>query len=672
MLELRALLRTLCRSRSSSLAAVCLIGCGVAAATVTFAAADAVLWRALPYRDASRLALLTTASNAGETAVSLQDFLLVREAAGSASVAASGAFTPEFALTGFGEPRQLRGRVLSAGYFATLGIPLAAGREFRREEEKPGAGTVVMLTDRLWDQLFGRRQVIGTAVSMNGRSHTIVGVLPPFRDYLGDVDVYVPYQFPPTLPRKIKLFAPVVRLGPSQSVESLQGTLAALSRSVEPEEPGVRLTAKGLPAAVADRSRARAQTLFAAGGGLLLIAMLNFIMLTTARARQRHAEFAIRTSLGAPRWRIVLLGAAEAAALSAVGVALALELSQLALPLLQHLFGRDAVNEVGIGPRAIGFALAVAVLAVVATAVVITRVNMPAPSRRLIGARFATGRGFVVMQLALTVALGVSSIVLVRNFVAQRDADPGFVVDGRYTSRFALPAGKYADPARRLVFWRSLIDRLEADGLDAAIATELPLTGEDNPTPFVATSADGRGITVKVRSISPNYFAQMNMRIRDGRALAATDTLSAPSVVVVNEQLAKLLERSGRAVGQVLTFDFGGGPVRAVVAGIVSNIRHEGLYGIPAPESYFAFARDILEMVLRQSTGYAVAGIALGLALLAVAARSLSAVVHGVVVWDPAVILTYSLFVGLVSIAAASIPAWRAATISPAECLTDC
>ncbi len=164
----------------------------------------------------------------------------------------------------------------------------------------------------------------------------------------------------------------------------------------------------------------------------------------------------------------------------------------------------------------------------------------------------------------------------------------------------------------------------------------------------------------------------MNMRIRDGRALAPTDTLSAPSVVVVNEQLARLLERSGRAVGQVLTFDFGGGPVRAVVAGIVSNIRHEGLYGIPAPESYFAFARDILEMVLRQSTGYAVAGIALGLALLAVAARSLSAVVHGVVVWDPAVILTYSLFVGLVSIAAASIPAWRAATISPAECLTDC
>jgi hypothetical protein len=95
----------LCRSRASSIAAVCLIGCGVAAATVTFAVADAVLWRALPYPDAARLALLSTTSNAGDAPVSLQDFLVTREALGSSRVAASGAFTPEYALTGLGAPR---------------------------------------------------------------------------------------------------------------------------------------------------------------------------------------------------------------------------------------------------------------------------------------------------------------------------------------------------------------------------------------------------------------------------------------------------------------------------------------------------------------------------------------------------------------------------------------
>src|SRR5437763_17173397 len=101
MLEFRALVRMLLRSRASSMAAICLIGCGVAAATITFAAADAVLWRALPYRDAAQLVLLSTSSDAGNAPVSLQDFLATREALGSSRVAASGAFTPELALTGF-------------------------------------------------------------------------------------------------------------------------------------------------------------------------------------------------------------------------------------------------------------------------------------------------------------------------------------------------------------------------------------------------------------------------------------------------------------------------------------------------------------------------------------------------------------------------------------------
>jgi hypothetical protein len=320
------------------------------------------------------------------------------------------------------------------------------------------------------------------------------------------------------------------------------------------------------------------------------------------------------------------------------------------------------------------------------------------------------------------------------------------------------------------VFWRSLNDRLQADGTEAAIATELPLTSEDNPTPFVATAADGRAITVKLRSVSPNYFSVMRMHIRDGRGLAATDIRSAPMAVVVNEHMARLLDRSQPAVGQVLTFDFGGGPVRADVVGVVSDIRHAGLNRSPFAESYFSFEQtplttyslvvasrrpiadvarrlrgvldsidpaqpfapliaytehidrslsgarlqmqvvgmfslaaaaiaafgvygllmfivtncrrewalrlamgaapgDILRMVLRQSMTYAVAGVALGLAVFGIAARWLKAVVYGVQLWDPTVILAYAVLMAMVCIAAASIPAWRAAAISPSECL---
>jgi predicted permease len=762
MVEVRALFRILSRSRASSAAAVVLIGCGVAAATMTFAAADAVLWRALPYQDAARLAVVHTTSPSGQAAVSLQDFLQLRDSLGEANVAASGAFTPEYALTGVGEPRQIRGRVLSAGYFATLGISLAAGREFTLDEEKFGAGLSAILTDRAWGQLFGRRPIVGSSLAMNGRSYTVIGILPPFRDYLGDVDVYVPYHFPATLPRKIKLFTPIVRLAPVQSLASLKRTV----------EPGVTLTAQSLVSMVADRARARAETLFGAGAGLLSIATLNFIMLMAARAKQRHAELAIRASLGASRLRIVLLNAMEVAALAGAGVLLALFLARLALPLLQHQFGGEIVTDMNLGTRSFAFALAAGVLAASTSTMVIVfpQWRVARSSRTVIGARLAAGRGLVVAQLGLSVALGVSAVLLARSFLTQRQTNPGFAIAGRYTSRVALPATRYADPQRRATFWRTLVDRLEADGTGAAIATELPLTGQDNPTPFVATTADGRPLSVKLRSISPNYFEQMQMRITAGRALARTDTLATPRVVVINEQLARLLERNGPPVGQVLTFDFGGGPIAARVAGVVSNIRHEALHRAPTPETYFGFEqtplntysvviasplpateigrrlravldsidsgqpfspvmpyaehvdrslsgarvqlqlvglfsaaavvvaasgvyslltfivtasrrewalrlaigaapREILRMVLRQSVSYACAGLVLGLALLALAAKPLSAAMSGAVVWDPAIIAGYSLFLAAVCVAAALLPAWRASAISAAECL---
>src|ERR1051326_1927831 len=211
MTELRALFRIMRRNFASCAAAVFMLAVAIAAATVTFAVADAALWQELPYRNSRNLAVLVTRHLNGQSNVSVPDFRAVRDGAVGMDVAAAGAFTPEYALTGFEQPRQIRGRVLSADYFATLGVALF-GRDFKRTEEGPGAGYVTILSARLANQLFKDQKALGRALALNGRAYTVVGVLPPYRDPLGDVDIYVPYQFSPNLPRRLRILTPIVRL----------------------------------------------------------------------------------------------------------------------------------------------------------------------------------------------------------------------------------------------------------------------------------------------------------------------------------------------------------------------------------------------------------------------------------------------------------------------------
>src|SRR5215470_16407322 len=144
MSEIKVLARILARNRTSTATAVFMLGAAIAAAVTTFAAADAALWRDLPYRDPKNLAVLWTKHSNGRDNVSIPDFLSLRTNGTAFSTAAAGSSTPDYALTGFGDPRQLRGRILTADYFRTLGVPLV-GRDFNRDEERPGAGQVAII-----------------------------------------------------------------------------------------------------------------------------------------------------------------------------------------------------------------------------------------------------------------------------------------------------------------------------------------------------------------------------------------------------------------------------------------------------------------------------------------------------------------------------------------------
>jgi putative ABC transport system permease protein len=589
------------------MAAVAMLGCGVAAASVTFAVADARLWRNLPYRQPDQLALLVTTHAGGEARVSVPDFLAARERLSMTPIASAGAFTPEFALTGFGEPRQLRGRVVSADYFRTLGVALAQGREVAREEERPGDGFVVIITDRLRRQLFeGRSDILGSHLALNNRSYAIVGILPPHRDFMGDVDLYVPYQFAPTLLRRIRILTPIARVDPGGRDRFQQELRLATAAPTDPDAAGYVVSVVDLATRLAEEPRGSVTLLFGAGLGLLAVAVLNFTMLIAARTQQRQSEFAIRIAMGATRVAIMRLAAMEAGALCVAAAGMALLVARAVMPLLQAKYGASSVSAVAVDARTLGFA--VAMLSIALGAAVVASIVIPGAASRADRAtgnrvrahrtvavsRLAAGRGLVIAQLGLSVTLTAGSALLVRSFVEQQQVDPGFRLAERYTSRMALPVATYPDTASRARFWGALLNRLHDVGLVAAITTELPLTGEDNPTAFVAQLANGQTLVPKVRSISSRYFELMGMPVLDGRGLADTDRAGAPLVVAVNQRLAQQLASGGPAIGQTLTFDFGNGPQRATIVGIVADIHHEALNVPAAPEAYFTFEQTPL------------------------------------------------------------------------------
>src|SRR5262249_26343494 len=160
------------------------------------------------------------------------------------------------------------------------------------------------------------------------------------------------------------------------------------------------------------------------------------------------------------------------------------------------------------------------------------------------------------------------------SFFKLQKVDPGFRTDGLYASRIALPVGRYKDAAKRIAFWRALIQQLSDRGVKAAITSNLPLIEGENPIPiFTIRMSEGTTVTTKLRIVSPRYFDLMRIPLREGRTLAITDRETAPQVIVVNERLAAYLSRLGPALGQTISTDVAEPPIVGQVVGIVGDIR---------------------------------------------------------------------------------------------------
>jgi putative ABC transport system permease protein len=626
--NIRIALRSLLRNPAVLLVAVLSLGLGIGVNTTIFSAVDVFLIRPLPYPDADRVMQVWTANkDRGWTSasVSLADALDWRNEAKTIDLAAytGGSFN----LTGFERPERISTLRVAHNFFRVIGVAPRLGRAFTSEEEVQGNNRVVIVSDPFWrTQLASDPGVLGRTLMLNGSAHTVVGVMPPDFQFNGpEYQMWAPLGIPAGgEPRDSRYFAVIGRLRTGATETTAAAELAEVARRLELASPatnrGMGVSVKPLRKELFDEDFFTASMICTVAVlFVLLIACANVANLLLVRAAAREREIAVRTALGAGRGRIAYQLLTESVILASIGGVLGLVFSVWGIRILVGMMPAwfPMRDHIAISGRVLLYTLALTlgagVLFGLAPALQATRPNLAGALRE--GSRGSTvglRRGrlrstLVVSEIALALVLMISAGLLVKSAVRVQLVPLGLNPDGIVTVRVALPENTYKDSAQVVQFYQSVVQRVRAmPGVSgAALARCVPLTcgqgtyysvvGEPEPDPE-------RRPVVQYRTVSPGYFETLAIPLVRGRVFNEQDQHGAPSVVVINEELAKRHWAGRDPIGQRIKF--GSGP-REIV-GVVASTRDFGPDDDPPAIVYFAEYQEAergMALIARTSTG---------------------------------------------------------------------
>jgi putative ABC transport system permease protein len=611
--DFRYALRQIGRYPAFTFFVVATLAVGIGSNVTIFGAVNALLLRPLPYADADRLVDLRGRyeGRGDRWSVSLPNARDWREQNRSFSELAWYQ-TASYSLAGEGEAERLAGVRASPQLFDVLGVQPLLGRAFTSDEAQRGAPAVVIISHGVWQRrLAGHPFVIGHAVTLGGREHTIIGVMPAgFEFPWPGTALWVPLRADDaTWTRAQGGLQLVARLRDGVTIEQARADMDAVSQRLAEAYPDVNhsLSAAVRPLRQAlhggDNVSDIVVALLAAVGIVLLIACVNVANLLLARATSREREVAVRAAMGAPRRRLIRQFLTESLVLAALGgvggVLLALwgtGLIAAAIPA-----GAPITAEFGVDARVLGFAalvtLATGVLFGIAPALQASRSDLAT----MFGARFTVTAqrlsrrrdALVVAEVALAALLLVVAALMLRSMVDLLGRDPGFDERSALTMRVALDAS-YETLDQVIAFERQAVARLLAlPGVTSAGAVDfLPMGGTSNFSDVVI-EGDAAPRNSGTLNITPGYFEAMGIPLLRGRDFDERDVRTAPGVAVVNRVLAAQLWPGEEPIGRrlMLTYEEAAGGYWRTVVGVVGEVRHGGLDAQPRPEIYVPYAQ---------------------------------------------------------------------------------
>lgn len=563
--DLRYGLRGLLRHPAFSIVAVCSLALGIGANTAIFSVVNGVLLNPLPFPQPEQLvAFHQSKPNFENGAMPYPNFLDVRQRNQTFSgMAISRSFG--FSLIGSGEPERVNARLVSADYFSVLGVKPVLGRTFVTGEDESNSGLVALISEDLWQRKFSSASnVIEKAITLDDKSYSVVGVIPASFTLAGRVDVYVPigqWNGPMLKSRSAALgLHGIGRLKPGVTVEQARSDLnrimADLANTYPATNRGNGATIVPLKEGVVGNIRPTLFLLLGAVGFVLLIACVNVSNLMLARSTGRSREFAIRSALGAGRFRLLRQLLTESTLLGLAGGALGLIVAawgtKLALAALPTALPRAA--EVELDGRVLLFTFVISLLTgflagfVPALKVSRGRVSegLKEGGRGTSGGRVRAQGVFVAVEMALALILLIGAGLMIRSLAALWKVDPGFRPDDLMTFSVNLsPAMASASPEALRASLRDLSDRLSnTPGVSASSLSmgAVPLQSEDDvffwlaDQPKPANSSEMK--MALIYGVEPGYLNAMGIPLKQGRFFTPQDDERSVRVAVIDETFA--------------------------------------------------------------------------------------------------------------------------------------
>jgi len=622
MNDLRYALRALLRRPGTSLLIVATLALAIGANTAVFSIVSAVLLRPLPFASPDRIVIVQEfRPTTGETNNTPGNYLDLRARTHTIERLAA-QFNGVFDLEGRSDRVRLEGSHVTADFFEVFGVAPALGRTFGRGDEGAGAEPRVVLADGAWERHFSRDPgIVGRTLLLNGRAHTVDGIMPPGFTWPADADLWAlaPTGLPPpplevdgdlASSRDLGYLDVVGRLKPGVTLDQARADANAVAQQLAREYPasnaGKSYVVRTLHDFTVGDVRWTLVVLLGLVALVLLIACANIANLLVARAADRQREVAIRAALGAGRAQVVRLFLMESLLLAGAGGALALVIAVWSFDALKALIGEalPRTDQIGLDLRVAAFtAVLSAVSAVLFGLAPLVHLGdsrlheaLRSGSGRTIGSRGARRLRHVLVagEVALTVIVLAAAGLMANSLWRLASVDPGVRTDGVVAQAVPVTQDRYPDLARQSEFYGRVLDELRRQpGLTAAVGFPIPLAGNGASAAFDLEGqqkpSDETRPRAQLNVASPGFFDALGVAVLRGRDFTERDRADAPPVAIVNRAFVRRYFPAVDPMGRRLIFDVEDEASQFTIVGIVADSRRDALERPPEPGIYLPY-----------------------------------------------------------------------------------